>query len=582
MDKKIIEKKGIDAVSDYICNTGLMYPHLSDNDKTPLWDGEIFVYKKKNKLANKTFDFTVPVQIKSHEFPENEVFPEQTSYSISVTDLKNYFSDGGLVFFYVYVKQYESQIYCSFLTNIKIKKLLDNIQNAKSKSIQMDKIPQKLIDFREQLRIIHLQRTHSVVDLDTIDVNNIRTLTFIVDREDPTTSQIQTLTQNHVNILVDVKGFDKSLYASGQPAKVQLLNSEDVNVSVNGKVYFRHLNTEMKEDGSHLLFGKSIEVILPYENKAGETVHMNIDLKCTSIDEIINEIEFILAFVKTEKIKIGKKCLELKHLSDESSSVAPLKDRLLFWKNVKKVFKQLHVRGNLNPMQISEKDYNNLNTLITSFVFKEPISNQDIAERVYTLAIAGLHIFVYAKKENGKIRLYDIYENLQSCYKDENKLNRGAPMLSFVCSQKNLPSNLFLDNAIGEYKKYIEYNDQILLRANEDLLKILNHYDKINDPYLIDNALTIAKWLKKQKSNDSIETIIYELNYYQTIYRKKGGLNKAEQNKLQKMKIEDDMCNFGRYALLGNIEKAYCFLGKLPKENIDYIKQMPIYIFMNK
>ena len=89
MDKKIIEKKGIDAVSDYICNTGLMYPHLSDNDKTPLWDGEIFVYKKKNKLANKTFDFTVPVQIKSHEFPENEVFPEQTSYSISVTDLKN-------------------------------------------------------------------------------------------------------------------------------------------------------------------------------------------------------------------------------------------------------------------------------------------------------------------------------------------------------------------------------------------------------------------------------------------------------------------------------------------------------------
>ena len=582
MDKKIIEKKGIDAVSDYICNTVLMYPHLSDNDKTPLWDGEIFVYKKKNKLANKTFDFTVPVQIKSHEFPENEVFPEQTSYSISVTDLKNYFSDGGLVFFYVYVKQYESQIYCSFLTNIKIKKLLDNIQNAKSKSIQMDKIPQKLIDFREQLRIIHLQRTHSVVDLDTIDVNNIRTLTFIVDREDPTTSQIQTLTQNHVNILVDVKGFDKSLYASGQPAKVQLLNSEDVNVSVNGKVYFRHLNTEMKEDGSHLLFGKSIEVILPYENKAGETVHMNIDLKCTSIDEIINEIEFILAFVKTEKIKIGKKCLELKHLSDESSSVAPLKDRLLFWKNVKKVFKQLHVRGNLNPMQISEKDYNNLNTLITSFVFKEPISNQDIAERVYTLAIAGLHIFVYAKKENGKIRLYDIYENLQSCYKDENKLNRGAPMLSFVCSQKNLPSNLFLDNAIGEYKKYIEYNDQILLRANEDLLKILNHYDKINDPYLIDNALTIAKWLKKQKSNDSIETIIYELNYYQTIYRKKGGLNKAEQNKLQKMKIEDDMCNFGRYALLGNIEKAYCFLGKLPKENIDYIKQMPIYIFMNK
>ena len=59
-------------------------------------------------------------------------------------------------------------------------------------------------------------------------------------------------------------------------------------------------------------------------------------------------------------------------------------------------------------------------------------------------------------------------------------------------------------------------------------------------------------------------------------------MNNAEQNKLQKMKIEDDMCNFGRYALLGYKEKAYYYLGKLPKENIDYIKQMPIYIFMNK
>lgn len=36
MDNKIIEKKGINSVSDYICDCGFMEDHLVSNDKNLL------------------------------------------------------------------------------------------------------------------------------------------------------------------------------------------------------------------------------------------------------------------------------------------------------------------------------------------------------------------------------------------------------------------------------------------------------------------------------------------------------------------------------------------------------------------
>ena len=47
MDRGIIEEKGIYAVSEYLTDIGYIKPYLSSNDKTPMWDGSLFVYKSK-------------------------------------------------------------------------------------------------------------------------------------------------------------------------------------------------------------------------------------------------------------------------------------------------------------------------------------------------------------------------------------------------------------------------------------------------------------------------------------------------------------------------------------------------------
>lgn len=106
MNKSIIEDKGIHAVSEYLSDLGYIKPYLSSNDKTPMWDGCLFVYKSKEDFTNGCFDYRVPVQVKASEY-EGDEFPEQTSFSVDVTDLKNYLNDGGLAFFKVLVKEKE-------------------------------------------------------------------------------------------------------------------------------------------------------------------------------------------------------------------------------------------------------------------------------------------------------------------------------------------------------------------------------------------------------------------------------------------------------------------------------------------
>lgn len=54
MHKSTVEEKAITHLKDSLLNCPRLHPYLSVNDKTPSWDGEVFLYddssKKKDKL----------------------------------------------------------------------------------------------------------------------------------------------------------------------------------------------------------------------------------------------------------------------------------------------------------------------------------------------------------------------------------------------------------------------------------------------------------------------------------------------------------------------------------------------------
>ena len=110
MDKSAIGKIGVATVTTYLIEGGYLDPHINSDDTIAMWDGNIFVYKSKDDFSNKNFKYQIPVQVKAEEFKKAK-FPNTTSHAVPVVDLKNYHSDGGVVFFKVLFMGDRKQIF---------------------------------------------------------------------------------------------------------------------------------------------------------------------------------------------------------------------------------------------------------------------------------------------------------------------------------------------------------------------------------------------------------------------------------------------------------------------------------------
>ena len=162
MDNTIIENKGVNAVEDYLTDTGVIVPYIVRNNTLPIWDGEVFVYRNQ-KINNTNFEFRIPVQVKAH----TSRIPKIVTQSIPIVNLEKFYDDGGVVLFSVYIKKNgQKDIYCAFLGRSELKKIL-KAGNGKqiNKAVPLVKAPKNHRDLLRKLKSIDLQRKHELIDL---------------------------------------------------------------------------------------------------------------------------------------------------------------------------------------------------------------------------------------------------------------------------------------------------------------------------------------------------------------------------------------------------------------------------------
>ncbi|MCI8951544.1 MAG: hypothetical protein HFG49_16220 [Lachnospiraceae bacterium] len=82
---------------------------------------KIYIYSNKNKRKERIKK--VPVQVKGKK--EDDFSTEIIKYPVSIIDLENYFYDGGVVFFVVYISNngLKTKIYYACLLPIKIRSI---------------------------------------------------------------------------------------------------------------------------------------------------------------------------------------------------------------------------------------------------------------------------------------------------------------------------------------------------------------------------------------------------------------------------------------------------------------------------
>ena len=60
MNNNKIERAAVRVVEEYIDKCPKLEPHITSNDKTPIWDGDIYIYKNESYCVG-TFLYRVPL-----------------------------------------------------------------------------------------------------------------------------------------------------------------------------------------------------------------------------------------------------------------------------------------------------------------------------------------------------------------------------------------------------------------------------------------------------------------------------------------------------------------------------------------
>ena len=174
MDNNDIEIAAVFDVSKYI-NGPKLRSFISYNDKTPLWDGDIFVYNSIEK-DNEHFYGRVPVQVKGTKV--TEFSEEKISYSdLTRGYLENYRKDGGCIFFVAEVmmndetQETSSRVFYCELSVAFITALLNKKEDVQQPTFHLIPVPRKKSDFIKIVTDFSDTRYKNLVvrDLDEIE-----------------------------------------------------------------------------------------------------------------------------------------------------------------------------------------------------------------------------------------------------------------------------------------------------------------------------------------------------------------------------------------------------------------------------
>lgn len=587
LDKKAIETISVNAVRNSIVTSPFLDQFIADNDKEPSWDGNVYIYKDKSKKKC-TLLGRLPVQIKgklNDDFSSDEI-----SYSIEVSDLRNYLYDGGAVLFVVYLNGTgtATQIYYSELAPLKLRILLDEAKNQKTKAVKLKKFPddgnKKASIFLNCLQ--NCQKQSSFTDAKLYTLDELKELGLLEGLTIPLAGagdfDLQRLFHtSDVYLYANIKG-------SVIPQPVELLpnkicTSEEIlrNIIIDDVIYYTKYHVIKSAEETTVKFGESFSMTFENDKKGGK-----ISYKSSSkIRVLATDLNFFLHYIEKGYFQIDnvKFPFDPVGMNFKGLDIDKERNRLLFAQRSVKALDMLGCREDLDLSTLSDEDMRNLSRLAIAFIDKEPVSglNPNLPP-VLLMSIGNLKFALLFRKEEepGK---YSVFDFFRSDFKIAYKASNGdmIPTSQYAIFHaddllkiQNIRPELFLPS----FQK-VETEDKYT-RANYFLLELLEAYDKSNDTRqdLLKAASELSEWLYDAPEK-YLDYHIKALNRYQVLKRERE-LNIDEITELWRIAEDstaDDIYKLGAYLLLDLQVPAQHYLAKLSEENQNEFRSFPIF-----
>ena len=583
MDSNAIENISTSEIIIHF-STDLIEPRINAQEKGPSWDGELHYYckpgkkgkKKKNRIGS------CKVQIKGKTVKLKEMESETITYPVEIVDLNNFATEGGTLFFVVYIADKKNTaVYYATLLPYDIYTIINNLNddNQISKSIELKKLP------TDDVELLHHIVKQFIVDKKKQFGITPEYIKSLASNENPVTRNIPLTFETSPKYMFtdDIYFYHKhSPVAQSVVEKVRIkelsIPNSNAVLKVGGKDFFKgKIKAIFSLDAMTILLGSCLTIRAINIGKTNVNTQFNFKVSGT-LDDVIEGIECALLIEQYQKFFISgfNECT----VKNAGFDVNSLTKSLEIYKKTKDLFTALHVQNNVCVDIITEAEWNLLHTLYEAIIEQKPVKLNNVDSGYITAEVGGLKIALIAIKKDNTFIVLDAFQTVYPMkvvlVDDDN--NNKVETSAFI----NLTKAFFIEYANINYDAILQsvitvpYNEVHCEKVTQMLLELLLAYDQEKDERMLKTAIDITEWLKNCQNTES--NII---NYYQCIIRKRE-LSDEEKRELIVLKnaIENsemaDMYLAAIAILLNEKAEFEFFFSKFTEEQKNQFIKFPL------
>lgn len=561
-------------------------PFFSDNDKTPLWDGQIFIYKSIDKRID-NWDDKLYVQIKGKNV---ETLSEgNKTFSLEISKLKAYQRDinGTLLLVCLYTDEMKYNLYYRNLLPVDLKSILENVdetQKTTSFEIYPIKKGQRNSILNICLNFVKNAKKQINTEIKNIeDIKNIKEIKANYFGKDQDEFFYELLNNKIYTYATDTN--DK-IFAISKNENVKIFMGQEIdkNVSIDDKIYYTNYTLQRQKDGESIIIGNSIILNLD-SHKINFNFNGNITQKIKCLDLFID-------MQKKQKITINGVTLQLN--KSDIANLESYEKELEELRLIKNMFNKLGVNFTDKLEDLSDSDLANINILVNIFEKnikpKKPLISQTGICKIVIGKIVVL-LWIDAEKNN----YYNFFEDLSNIVLIAGTEKNKQPSKEDSISPYLLLADKVIMGESNNLFEYANWNSEIVKKSfekisrykelsgyiNEFILRLLLTYDKNNKADILNLAMFLCDKLLNQEYENEEDKDIYTINYFQIVKRQRE-FNKDEYDELFKLKekiynSDNYMLKCGIAILLENTKDFKYYFNKLNEKEKKDFQNFPIY-----
>ena len=483
------ERNAVNAVRDFVDATACLRSYLEENDKTPLWDGSIFVYDGEPD-KNPNLVGTLKTQIKGTEVAS---FQDVEHFRLTFDELNLYMREGGLFFFVVELLKDDygqRRIFYKALTPHTIQALTKQAERggcdkeSKSMVLTLHPLPTdyRIVEDEMQNFIRDARKQVSFVDKPGLSLEQALQDKYLIKAEysihPANAASLELQLTSHPMVM-----YQETPFANIPIADVELIPTAtehfDQSVSINGREYFKGFKRVYKQKTITDNIGDCFLVTRPkdgYIDKPTYAVEIKYP-KAGTIQNAIHVAEFLVVLSKSDTITLGDYTTPLTLGDQRKALFKDVETNYAIYKDIEATWQQMQIPGIFRLDDFDEEELNKYLDIVLHVYRKEPgvpIHSLEGAKSYYSFIKAG-PLTVLIRFTHLQDKLYSSDDAFVEPYYNENGVRYPLLTVAMAKSPEVFFDNVHYEEQLACYKQCLKEQNGFVAVIRHDI-DVLRHY----------------------------------------------------------------------------------------------------------